>query len=173
VSKNSNVSLRSQPLKRIRRLDNNGATIRLIASAARLVRKRRGWAGYGPKTLTDSCPERDCMRALGANRGKYAKRYLSITGKVTEATSEDDHDGFMADVWGRSRGAVVVVQHAAQTLASLDRSIKACRNSLGGNEPVAQPLMISFPMVMSHELSDRFPQSPRQETVSVDPGTTP
>jgi hypothetical protein len=49
-----------------------------------------------------------------------------------------------AYVLGRSRGSVVVVQHA-----SLDRSFRVCRNSLGSNEPVAQPLMISFQMAGS------------------------
>jgi hypothetical protein len=44
---------------------------------------------FGPKTLPDSCLERDCVGALGAKREKYAKRCLSITRKVTEATSED------------------------------------------------------------------------------------
>jgi hypothetical protein len=44
---------------------------------------------FGPKTLPDSCLERDCVGGLGANREKYAKRCLSITRKVTEATSED------------------------------------------------------------------------------------
>ncbi len=70
-----------------------------------------------------------------------------------------DHHGLVGPMFlGRSRGSVVVVQHAAQSLASLDRSVRVCRNSLGSNEPVAQPLMISLQMVMGHELSDRFPQ---------------
>ena len=54
-------------------------------------------------------------------------------------------------------GAVVVVQHAAQSLASLDRSISVYRNGLRSNEPVAKSLMISFQMIMGHELSNRFP----------------
>ena len=54
--------------------------------------------------------------------------------------------------WGRSRRPVVVVQHATQSLASLDRSIRVCRNRLGSNEPVAQPLMISFQMVQVDNL---------------------
>jgi hypothetical protein len=37
----------------------------------------------------------------GANREKYAKRRLSITRKVTEATSEDDHHGLVGPMfWG-------------------------------------------------------------------------
>ena len=95
---------------------------------------------------------------FGGQQREVCETLLVDHEKVTEATCEDDHDGLMPYVLAPSRRAVVVVQHASQSLASLDRSITVCRNSLGSNEPVAQPLMISFQMVMGQELSDRFPQ---------------
>ena len=58
----------------------------------------------------------------------------------------------------RSRGAVIVVQHSAQFLASLDRSVALCQICLRRNQLVTESLMIAFHMVMGHELPDCPPQ---------------
>ena len=57
-----------------------------------------------------------------------------------------------------SRGAVIVVQHPTQSLASLDRSVELCQTDLRNNQLVAEPLVIAFLVIMCHELWDCLPQ---------------
>ena len=53
------------------------------------------------------------------------------------------------------RRAVIVVQHSARSLASLNRSVVAGQIDLGNNQLVAESLMIPLQMIMRHELADR------------------
>src|SRR5208337_2476589 len=54
-------------------------------------------------------------------------------------------------VSGFLRGPMVVVQHPAQALAPLDRSTVHGRTGLGSDKPVAEPLMITFQVIVRYE----------------------
>lgn len=57
---------------------------------------------------------------------------------------------------------MIVVQHSAQPLPSLNRSVVAAQIDLGGNQLVPESLMIPFQVVMCHEL----PDCPAQRTLA-------
>jgi hypothetical protein len=53
---------------------------------------------------------------------------------------------------------VIVVQHAAQTLSSLDRACVSHMAWFRADELIAYTLMMPFRMVMRHELGNRSSQ---------------
>ena len=53
---------------------------------------------------------------------------------------------------------VVVVQHATQALASLDRGSGSKMTGLGEDEPIRQPLVIALAMIMRDEIPNGHPQ---------------
>ena len=52
------------------------------------------------------------------------------------------------------RRPIVVVQHAAQSLPLLYRTARSQVTRLGKNDSISQPLMVSFAMMVRHEISD-------------------
>ena len=53
---------------------------------------------------------------------------------------------------------VVVAQHAAQALASLNRAGVSKMTCLGKDEPIRQPLVIALAMIMRNEIPNGGPQ---------------
>src|SRR5947209_2576697 len=56
------------------------------------------------------------------------------------------------------RGAVVIVQHPAQTLAAPDRSTLISMAFIRRDQPVAETLVVSLAMIMRNELVNPFSQ---------------
>src|SRR5215813_8579169 len=56
------------------------------------------------------------------------------------------------------RLTIIVVQHSAQPLAPLDRSVASAVRLFLHDQPVAQSLMVALPVIMLHEFADGLPQ---------------
>ena len=52
------------------------------------------------------------------------------------------------------RRPIVVVQHAAQSLPPLYRTARSQVTRLGKNDSIGQPLVVSFAMIVRHEISN-------------------
>ena len=55
-------------------------------------------------------------------------------------------------------GAVLIVQHAAQPLAALDRSMITIMGFIRDDQPVAETLVVSLEMIMRYEFVNSFVQ---------------
>ena len=54
--------------------------------------------------------------------------------------------------------AVIIVQHAAQSIPAPDGAAARCKVWVGCNQPVSESRVVPLPMVMSQKLMHRFPQ---------------
>ena len=99
---------------------------------------------------------RDDIRASRENGGAL----LSITRKEDgNNLLQTTAGGLMSSLLlSLLRGPVIVVQHTAQSLASLDRSVELCQTGLRNNQLIAETLVIPFKVVMCCEFPDRLPQ---------------
>jgi len=79
-----------------------------------------------------------------------SKHDRSALGVCTRPTSVGSTGWNLRD----SRGAVVVVQHATQTLPPLDHTCFSKRAWLWADYPVGQALVVALSMVMQNELSN-------------------
>ena len=71
-------------------------------------------------------------------------------------------------------GPVIVVQHAAQALTTLDLSRASEVAGFGTDELVSQSLMIALAVIMSNEFLNGFPQRLlAEEDHAIDSGMTP
>ena len=60
---------------------------------------------------------------------------------------------------GGSRGrSIVVLQHPAEPLSTVNGSVRVSRRDEGTDQSVVQPLMIPFVVVVVHELAHRAAQ---------------
>src|SRR5215471_8121632 len=56
------------------------------------------------------------------------------------------------------RLTIIVVQHSAQPLTALDRSVASAVRLFLHDQPVAQSLVVALPVIMLHEFLDGLPQ---------------
>src|SRR5215471_20135255 len=97
----------------------------------------------------------DCSGSIRRGRRLCACFSTSLAGELVPQSLSAGH-------WpttGRSgSGPVVVVQHAAQALTTLDLSRASEVAGFGTDELVSQSLMIALAVIMSNEVLNGFPQ---------------
>jgi hypothetical protein len=83
---------------------------------------------YGPKTLPDSCPERNRVGAWGPTDRSMRNAACRSRERAQRRPLKMITMAWWALCFGALTPPVVVVQYAAQSLASMDRSVRVCRN---------------------------------------------
>ena len=101
-----------------------------------------------------------CEKEVWSSRGRF--RYMCVRRRRFGTTAKFSR-----------RGAVVIVEQAAQPLAAPDCSTLTSIPFIRHDQSVAETLVVSFAMIMRHELLNPFAQRALTEPRSCAPDRIP